>query len=422
MARKKFSLAGIDVGTTKICTTISRIDGDQIEVLGTGWAPSRGLKKGIVINLSETVESVRTSLKEAEKQANSVVEAAYVSVGGSFIRGVNCTGEAEIRSKSGEVTPEDIARAIQHARALDLPDEADIIHVLTRSFVLDGQSDIMNPLGMSGRHLEVHLHLVLNASAVVQNIVNAINKAGVVVNGVVMQQLASAEAVLTGDEKELGSVLIDIGGGTTDIAVFQNGSICHSEVLPLGGSLITKDIAIGLKAPLQEAEHLKRQAGNVFPADVPEEEIIEVGEVGTGRSRRLPRRLLCQILQARCDEILQNTARVMKKTGVDSDLITGVVLTGGGSLLEGLLDRAEEMLDLPVRLGYPVNVVPRHADICHPAYSTCLGLLKYAREIHAEEVTGQTVAVLEASARRPARERIMTWVLEKIGAEQPQSL
>lgn len=422
MARKKFLLAGIDVGTTKICSTIARVDGDHMEVLGTGWAPSRGLKKGIVINLSQTVESVRASLEEAENQASSVVEAAYISVGGSHIRGFNCAGETEIRSKSGEVSPDDVTRAIEDAKDFDLPTESEVIHVLTRSFTLDGQNGIINPLGMSGRHLAVELHLVLNATAVVQNIVNAINKAGVVVNGVVMQQLASAEAVLSEDEKELGSVLIDIGGGTTDIAIYQQGSICHSEVLPLGGSLITKDIAIGLKAPLQEAEQLKKETGSVFPNDVPEEEIIEVDQVGTGFCRSLPRRLLCQILQARCDEILDETARVMRRTGVDSDLITGVVLTGGGSLLDGLLDRSEEVFDLPVRLGYPCNVVPKGSEICHPSYSTCLGLLKYARDVHGEEVAGQTAAVLQALSERPAYERLKSWLLEKIGAEQPQSV
>ncbi|MGW8179896.1 MAG: cell division protein FtsA, partial [bacterium] len=323
MAQKKWLIVGIDVGTTKICTAVARRKGERLEVLGSGWAPSRGLKKGVVVNLSETVTSVRTSLEQAEEEAQSVVESAYVSVGGSFMRSRNSSGLTEVRGKSHQVSKEDINRAVAEANTLDLPDDYEIIHALTQSFRLDGQTDVVNPLGMSGRRLSVTLHLVFNASSVVQNIVNAINKADVVVSGVAMQQLASAEAVLTDDEKELGSVLVDLGGGTTDIAIYKNGYIYHSEVLPLGGALITKDIAIGLKAPLDEAEATKKEMGAVFASLVPDEEIVEVTEVGTGRQRSISRRLLCQIVEARSDEILESVAQVMSKVRLQSDLITG---------------------------------------------------------------------------------------------------
>jgi len=413
MAKKRRLLAGIDVGTTKICATIAELDDKNIEILGTGLSPSRGLSKGIVVNLSETIESVRDSLEQAEKQSDTVVESAFVSVGGTFLRSVNSSGRTEVKGKNGEVTLEDIGRAVADAQRFDIPEEYEIIHVLTQSFKLDGHNGIINPVGMTGRNLSVNLHLVLNAAAVVQNIVNAINKAGVVVNGVVMQQLASAEAVLTEDEKELGTILVDIGGGTTDVAAYVQGSIRHSQVIPMGGSLITKDIAIGLKAPLDEAEELKRHMANVFPESVPEEEIIEVGEVGTGHQRTMSRRMLCEIVQARCDEILTALRKIIKRMGVQSDLLTGVVLTGGGSLLDGLVERTEQFLEVPVRLGYPINIVTPDHETYHPAFSTGLGLLKYAQNIQGEQVA-RAARKITASRPRGASERVKNWIFEKI--------
>ena len=412
MAKKQF-LAGIDVGTTKICTTCARTTNGKIEILGTGWAPSRGLRKGVVVNLSETIDSVKVSLEEAEKQSQTVIESAYVSIGGAYIRGVNSAGETEVRSKNGEITNDDVSRAVGAATSLDMNEDYRVIHILTRDFNVDGQEGVINPLGMNGRHLSVALHLVLNASAVVQNIVNAINKAGVLVDGVVMQQLASAEAVLSSDEKELGTVLIDIGGGTTDIAIYSQGSIWHSEVLVIGGNLITKDIAIGIKAPLQEAEQLKRTVGNVFPESVPIEELIEVSQVGSGQRRTTSRRHLCQIIQARCDEILTAVAETTQQVGVQRELIMGVVMTGGGSLLDGIVDRAEQLLEMPVRVGYPINVVSHDHPAFHPAYSTSLGLLKYTQDIQSQLDAGLKIA--RGGRPRDTRERMKNWLMEKIG-------
>jgi cell division protein FtsA len=413
MAKKKWLLTGIDVGTTKICSVIARERGERIEVLGTGWSSSNGLKKGVVVNLSETVSSVKRSLEQAEEEAQSLIESAYVSVGGSFTRSLNRSGKTEVRGKNGQVTAEDINRAVTEARKMELLPDYQIIHALTQTFSLDEQTEVVNPLGMVGRSLTVNLHLVSNASAVVQNIVNSINKADVVVTGVVMQQLASAEAVLTSDEKELGSILIDIGGGTTDIAIYRNGYICHSEVVPMGGSLITKDIAIGLKAPLDEAEEIKKTMGALFSDDVPEEEIVEVSEVGTGRRRALSRRLLCQIVEARCDEILRSIAAAVQKSEMQSDLITGAVLTGGTSLLEGLIERAEQILEIPVRLGCPSGFVAPNEEIFHPAYSTALGLLRQARQAQDSETTEITRSALLARPKATT-ERIKNWVVSRI--------
>jgi cell division protein FtsA len=378
MSKKKWLTAGIDVGTTKICCCIAEIEGDGIEVLGSGWCPSKGLRKGVVVNLSETIQSIKTSLETAESEAGTVVESAYVSVGGRFIRSANTRAETEVRGKNGRVAPEDIVRALDIVRDFELPSDYEILHALPQDFILDDQEGVVDPLGMSGHRLAVNLHLVLNATAVVQNIVNAINRAGVVVNAVVMQQLASAEAVLTADEKELGSVLVDIGGGTTDISVYNQGKIWHSEVVPLGGTLITKDIAIGLRAPLEEAEKLKIRMGTVFPSAVPEEEVIEIGEMGTGRTQSFPRRELCRIIEARCEEILQSTDHVLRRAGVEPDLNCGVVFTGGGALMQGLVEKAENILGMPVRLGYPTHFQGKARESFGPAYSTGLGLLRYA--------------------------------------------
>jgi cell division protein FtsA len=414
MAQKKWLIVGIDVGTTKICTAIARQKTPRLEVLGSGWAPSRGLRKGVVVNLSETVASVKSSLEEAEEEARSLVESAYVSVGGSFMRSRNSSGQTEVRAKSNQVSGEDIHRAVAEAKRLELPSDYEVVHALTQRFRLDGHNDVVNPLGMTGRNLSVTLHLVFNASSVVQNIVNAINKSDVIVTGVAMQQLASGEAVLTEDEKELGSVLVDLGGGTTDIAIYRQGYIFHSEVIPLGGTLITKDIAIGLKAPLEEAEELKKEVGAVFAQSVPEEEIVEVTEVGTGRRRSISRRLLCQIVEARADEILTAVAKVIQKAGVQSDLITGAVLTGGGSLLEGLPERAEQILGLPVRIGLPTGFVTRNETVFSPAYSTALGLLKYAEKAQDSETTEITKSALLGTPRA-ATERLKNWIIDRIG-------
>ena len=234
MAQKKQLLAGIDVGTTKICSICARVEDGKIEILGTGWAPSRGLKKGVVVNLSETIDSVKASLEEAEKQAQMVVQSAYVSVGGAYIRGINSAGETEVHNKDGEITGEDINRAVSAATSLDLGEDYQVIHRLTRDFNVDGLDGVVDPLGLNGHHLSVSMHLVLNASAVVQNIVNAVNKAGVLVDGVVMQQLASSEAVLSSDEKELGTILVDIGGGQPTLPFTTGGVSATPRCCPWG--------------------------------------------------------------------------------------------------------------------------------------------------------------------------------------------
>lgn len=379
MAKKKWMTAGIDVGTTKICTCIAEVDDEQVEVLGTGTCRSEGLQKGVVVNLSKTISSVKTAIEKAEKEAGTVIESAWVSAGSQFIQGANAKVETEIRGRNGRVGPEDVQRVVEMAKSCSLPEDYQVLHTLPQVYRLDQQDGVLDPLGMTGNRLGASIHVVINANAVVDNIISAINRAGVVVNEVVMQQLASAEAVLTRDEKELGCILVDIGGGTTDIAVFLRGRVWHSEVVPVGGSLITKDIALGLRAPLDEAEQLKIRSGTVYPQSVAEEEIVQISEMGTGRLQSFSRRSLCQIVEARCDEIITAVAHVLRRAGVQPDLSSGIVMTGGGALMEGFVDRAAEQLKMPVRLGRPLGFGDRR-EVTHPSYSTALGLLRYAAD------------------------------------------
>ncbi len=412
MAKKKWVTAGIDVGTTKICTCIAELDGERVEVLGMGVCRSEGLQKGVVVNLSKTIASVRSSIEKAEKEAGSVIESAWVSAGSQFIRGTNAQAETEIRGKNGRVSRDDVERVVNLARAFELPDDYQVLHTLPQVFRLDQQEGVLDPLGMTGQRLSVSVHVVVNANAVVENVINAINRSGVVVRGAVMQQLASAEAVLTADEKELGCILVDIGGGTTDIAVYHRGRIWHSEVLPVGGNLITKDIALGLRAPMEEAEQLKIRSGSVFPQSVAEEEVVQISEMGTGRLQSFSRRTLCQIVEARCDEIIVAVAHVLRRAGVQPDLSCGIVMTGGGALMDGLVDRAAEQLGMPVRLGRPLGFGERW-EMGHPAHSTALGLLRYALEKENGE-TGEPVRPNLLTRPRAATEWLKSFFFERI--------
>ena len=412
MGRKNRLIAGIDIGTTKICAVVAAVDGPRLRVTGAGTVPSAGIRKGIVINLSETIDSIRAALELAEERSKTVVESAHVSLGSAYLRGVNRSGTTEVRGRNNEITSEDIQRAIAAARDMEIADGYEVIHVLTQQFKVDGEDGIEDPKGMYGRELAVNLHLVVTASSVLQNIVNAVNKAGVAADGVVMQQLASAESILSNDEKELGAFVVDIGGGTTDLAVYSQGAIWLSEVIPLGGNLITKDIAIGTKAPISEAEQVKKAVGSVFPESVPVEEVVEITEVGSGREKTIQRQLVCRIIQARCDELLNRVARITQAVGVNNELATGVVLTGGGAMLDGFRDRAEKILRMPVRIGYPVNLVGPDHEFYHPAFCTALGLLRYAHELRKEVPSARAKPAYGRSKART--DRMKRWLMETI--------
>ena len=410
---RKKTLVGVDVGTTKICSAIARIEQEELRVSGVGVSPSNGLKKGVVVNLTETIESVKRSLDQAERDARVGVDSVFVSVGGVHVQGLNRSGKTDIRSKSGEVGKEDISRALADARAIQLPRDYEIIHMLTQGFAVDGQGHTKDPLGLVGRRLSVNLHLVLNAAAALQNVVNAVNKVGVGVNAVVMQQLASAEAVLTEDEKELGVILLDIGGGTTDFAFYRLGTIWESAVLPMGGDLVTKDIAIGLKVALEDAERLKKEHGTVFPERVDSEAVLEIREIGTGRPQNLLYQDLCRVIEARCREILSEARKLADQIHTRRELLTGVVITGGGSLLDGLAEQAEEILEMPVRIGYPMPMESETELAFDPSHATALGLLRFALEMHGMG-SGNGAGTILPEPPTAKRGGLMDWLFRKV--------
>ena len=393
-------------------------EGDQTRVLGTGWCMSKGIKAGVIIDLAQAAESIRKSVEELEKQTEISVETVYVNLSSRYLRGINCSGQVDVTSKNSEVSNGDVERAVSVATAEELPEGHEVLHVLTQSFTVDRQNGILNPVGLTGADLAVNLHMVSHPSPVAQNVVRAINRAGLFVEGRVCPSLASAEAVLDEDEKQLGVVVIDIGGGTTDVLIYYRGSVRHVEVLPIGSELITNDIAVGLRVALQEAEQLKRRMASAFPEAVSIEEMVEIEEIGTRHARTVSRRFLCQIVRARCDEILEAVARAISVAGVRADLLTGAVVTGSGCLLDGLVERAEQMLRMRVRLGYPGDTVSGSTAVAHPGFSTALGLCLYALNWKKREdmlpPSGDGRAKGTPPEESTKGKRMMNWILEKI--------
>jgi cell division protein FtsA len=378
MKRHDRMCAGIDIGTTKICVVVAEPTGDGgAEVTGVGCSPSRGLRKGVVVNLEATVNSIKQAVEEAEIAAGTSIERAYVGMAGSHIRGFNSRGVVPIGGREHEVSDEDIRRVMEAARGVSLPADRAIFHAIPQEFVVDDQAGIANPRGMSGSRLEVNVHLVTGSLASVQNLVTCVNRTGIEVVETVLEPLAAAEAVLTPDERELGVALVDMGGGTTDLAVFERGSICHTSVLPIGGDHFTNDIAVGLRTPIPEAEKIKKRAGCAVAAMVEEEDTLEVPTVGGRKPRLMSRRILCEIVQPRAEEALTLVKEELARSGYLPSLNAGLVLTGGGSMLEGLADLAEKMLDLPVRVGGPREVGGLTDSIGTPIHGTGIGLALY---------------------------------------------
>lgn len=368
-------IVGLDVGTTKICAVIAeprRARG--IDVVGVGAAASRGLRKGVVVNIDSTVEAIKQAVAEAEQMAGVEVAGVYAGVAGGHIRGFNSRGVVAVSSRDREVSPADVERAVEAARAVNLSQDRDIIHVLPQTFVVDDQDGIREPVGMSGVRLEVEVHIVTGAVTSIQNVIRSVNRAGLAVHDVVLEPLASAEAVLYPDEKELGVVLVDIGGGTSDMAFFRDGAIWHTAILPLGGDHVTNDIAVGLRTPVAEAEDLKRRYGCALTSLVSAEETIDVPSVGGRKPRRLSRQILSEIVQPRVEEIFTLVAREMAKVGFQDAATAGAVVTGGTSIMEGVPELAEAVFDLPVRRGLPETVGGLADVVKSPIYATGVGL------------------------------------------------
>ena len=370
---------GLDLGTTKVCAIVGEVkDAGQVDIIGIGISPSHGLKKGVVVNIDSTVESIKKAVHEAELMAGVEINSVYVGISGGHIKGINSRGVAAIKNK--EVGSTDIARAIDGARAVNIPMDQQILHVLPQEFIIDDQDGIKEPHGMSGTRLDVKVHIITGAVTAIQNIIKSCSRAGLTVNDLVLQPLASSKAVLTIEEQDLGVVVVDIGGGTTDIAFFLEGSLWHTEVLPIGGNHLTNDIAIGLRTPASEAEKIKIKYGCALSSLVRHEETLDVPSVGGRSPRLLSRQILCEIIEPRVEELFGIVQQRLKKTGFEDMFASGVVLTGGTALMEGVQDAAERYLGLPVRRGTPRNIGGLMDVVNSPIYATGVGLVLWGAE------------------------------------------
>jgi cell division protein FtsA len=369
-------VAGLDLGTTKTCAIIGEQDEDGlVHIVGVGTTPSTGLKKGAVVNIEQTILSIRKAVQDAERMAGVQVSSVYAGIAGGHIKGITSRGVIAVSRRDKEITEEDRVRVIEAAQQIAIPLDREIIHVIPQEFIVDNQDGIKSPVGMSGVRLESEVHIVTGAVTGVQNIVRSVERAGLGVDAIILQPLASAEAILSEDEKELGVVLLDIGGGTTDIAVFINGSLMHTGIITLGGDLVTKDVAVGLHTPYGEAEQLKLQRGCALTSLVPDDEEIVVPGVGGRPERRMPRRVLSEIIGPRMEEIFELVLAELKRHGFEDRVPAGAVLTGGAVMLEGTVELAEKVLQLPVRVGSPKRVGGLTDVVSNPAYSTSVGLV-----------------------------------------------
>jgi cell division protein FtsA len=374
MARNGNIVVGLDVGTTKICAIIGEINEDGLlDIIGLGTAPSRGLRRGVVVNIDQTVSSIRKAVDDAELMAGCRADSVYAGISGGHIKGINSHGVIAIKNR--EVTSVDVARVIDAARAVAIPTDREVIHIVPQEFMVDDQEGIREPIGMAGVRLEAKVHIVTGAVSAAQNIVRCAMRSGLRVDDLVLQQMAAAEAVLSPDEKELGVALVDIGGGTTDVAVFSEGSIQHTSVISVGGDQLTNDIAVGLRTPVVEAESIKKKHGCALGSLVEKDETILVPGVGGRQPRVLSRSVLADITEPRIEEILGLVRRDLERYSLLSGVASGIVLTGGSVAIEGICELAEQLFDMPVRLGYPMGISGLVDVVNSPVYATGVGLV-----------------------------------------------
>jgi cell division protein FtsA len=379
LARHERYIVGLDIGTSKVCTVVGELaDEGSVDVIGLGVSESKGLKRGVVVNLDAAVESIKRSIEEAELMAGVEVGTIHLGLSGPHIKGFNSRGVVAVAGKNREVSKDDVRRAIEAARAVSLPVGREILHVLPQDFVVDEQEGIGAPVGLTGARLEVNVHIVTGSQTATQNLIACVNRAGVEVVDTVIGQLSAAESVLTADEKELGVALLDIGGGTADLAIFERGSMWHTAVVAVGGDHFTNDIAVGLRTPIPEAEKIKRRCGCALSSMVEEDETIEVASVGGRRPRIMARRILTDILQPRAEEIFHLVWDEISKAGYEKSLNSGLVLTGGGALLDGTSEIAEQIFDLPIRRGSPAGVGGLADHVANPSYANAVGIVLYA--------------------------------------------
>lgn len=369
-------IVGLDIGTSKVVSIVGEVSGDgSIEVVGIGSHPSKGMKKGVVVNIESTVQSIQRAVEEAELMAGCQIHSVYVGIAGSHIRSLNSHGIVAIRDR--EVYALDLERVIDAAQAVAIPADQKVLHILPQEYVIDNQEGIKEPLGMSGVRLEAKVHLVTCATNAAQNIEKCIRRCGLEVEDIILEQLASSYAVLTDDEKELGVCLVDIGGGTTDIAIFTEGSIRHTGVIPIAGDQVTNDIAMALRTPTQHAEDIKIKYACALTQLAGAEQTIKVPSVGDRPPRDLSRQALAEVVEPRYDELFTLVQAELRRSGYEDLIPAGVVLTGGTSKMEGVMELAEEIFHMPVRVGFPQTVMGLTDIVRNPIYSTAVGLLHY---------------------------------------------
>ncbi len=377
MTRRDDLIVGLDIGTTKVSVVVGEPSVEGVDIIGVGTHPSTGLRKGVIINIDSTIQAIERALEDAELMAGREITHVYAGIAGGHIKGLNSHGVVAV--KDGEVKSDDIRRVIDGAQAVAIPMDREIIHVIPQEFTVDGQDGIREPLGMSGVRLETNVHIVTAAASCAQNIIKCAKRTGLEVIEIVLDQIASAYTVLSNDEKELGVVLADIGGGTTDLCVFLNGSVVHTAVIPVGGNLLTNDIAVGLRTPTPEAERLKLEHGSALTSVVDKNATIETPTVGGRKARTLSKQILAEIIQARMEETFTLIQRELAKTGFENLVASGVVLTGGGAMLPYTTQLAEQVFDLPVRVGRPEKVGGLLDLVKSPSYATSVGLVLYGK-------------------------------------------
>ncbi len=391
-------IVGLDIGTTKVCAVVAELLQDrQLKIIGIGDCESRGLRKGMVVNIEDTVRSIRQAVDVAGQMAGCNINAVFVGIAGGHIMGINSHGVIAVQGN--EVMSTDVTRVIEAARTVAIPSDREVIHILPQEYIVDNQRGIVDPIGMAGVRLEVNVHIVTAALSSAQNIVRSSNRAGLHVEDIVLESLASAKAVLTDEEREIGVALVDLGGGTSDIAIFENNSIKHTAVVPLGGSTLTNDIAFGLRTPTKAAERIKVKYGCALRDLVREDETIEVPSVGGRPPQKLSRQVLADICEPRMEEILTFVDRTLVNSGCKDRIRSGVVLTGGAALIEGCMELGEQIFGVPTRIGYPTNVKGLTDVVNNPKFSTAVGLLHFG----ADKVLARQISRVSKEAEEEAK-------------------
>ncbi len=397
-------IVGLDIGTSKIVTIVAELLPEgTLKVIGLGQHPSRGLKKGVVINIDSTMQAIQRSIEEAELMADCKIKTVFTGIAGNHIKSLNSHGMVKI--KDAEVTQMDVDRVVETARAVALPADQQILHILTQEFIIDGQDDVREPLGMSGMKLEVKVHIVTGAVAAAQNIIKCIKRCGLEVSDLILQPLASSIAVLTEDEKELGVCLVDIGGGTTDIAVFKNGAIRHTAVIAIAGDQITNDVAVAFRTPTQSAEDIKIKHGCALRQLADAREAVEVPGVDGREARQLSLQTLAEVIEPRVVELYELVLQELRRSGMEEMIAAGIVITGGSAMMRGMLELGEEIFHMPVRMGMPRYVGGLSEVVSNPRYATGVGLILMGKQQLERHLTVQ----MESSSVGRVFDKMKSW-------------